>query len=327
MQTSKISIIVPIYNAERFLDKCIGSIINQTYSNLEIILINDGSSDNSLSICKSYAEADRRIIVIDKENGGVASARNIGLDRATGDYIGFVDSDDFISLDMYKILIKAILKNDADIAECSHYVCSEDYKTINEIPLKNRLTIGVDNCLYDYLNKINTENFNWNKLYKWNIVKSIRYSNYRYSEDYVFNVRAFAKCRRKITINKCCYYYVINLNSATQQLFNINKLDSLKAGSEILSFLKRTKLEYSKYATLYILNYIRKFYFQVMKLETENKEEIKRYLKDEYTFYYKNVERELKNITRHKKTYIALWLFSKNPILYYYLERLRKRHR
>src|SRR5690606_32725285 len=97
MRKPKISIIIPIYNASAFLEKCIDSVINQSYDNLEIILINDGSTDSSLDICKKYANSDDRIKLINKENGGVSSARNMGLEVVTGDYIGFVDSDDYIS--------------------------------------------------------------------------------------------------------------------------------------------------------------------------------------------------------------------------------------
>lgn len=102
MQKGKISIIVPIYNSENDLDQCIESIVNQTYKNLEIILVNDGSTDNSVNICKNWEANDSRIILIDKQNEGVAKTRNEGLKIATGDYIGFVDHDDFIEPEMYK---------------------------------------------------------------------------------------------------------------------------------------------------------------------------------------------------------------------------------
>lgn len=122
MKNIKISIVVPIYNTSFFLNKCIESIVNQSYSKLEIILVNDGSTDNSLSICDSYASQDDRIIVISKENGGLSSARNAGLDVATGDFIGFVDSDDFVASDMYEQLLDAILASNADVAECGYYL-------------------------------------------------------------------------------------------------------------------------------------------------------------------------------------------------------------
>ena len=114
----KISVIVPVYKVEKYLDRCVESIVNQTYKNLEIILVDDGSPDNCPVMCDEWAEKDERIRVIHKENGGLADARNAGMNIATGDYIGFVDSDDWIEPNMYEVLLKNALKYDADISRC-----------------------------------------------------------------------------------------------------------------------------------------------------------------------------------------------------------------
>ena len=123
-----ISVIVPVYKAEKYLDKCVQSIVNQTYKNLEIILVDDGSPDNCPEMCDEWAKKDSRIKVIHKENGGVSSARNAGLDNSFGDYIGFVDSDDFIENDFYECLYDNLVENGADISFCT-------FKTLDE---KNR---------------------------------------------------------------------------------------------------------------------------------------------------------------------------------------------
>jgi len=123
----KISIIVPIYNSEKYLRKCINSLLCQSYSNLEIILVNDGSKDKSGEICEEYALLDSRIKVIHTENCGQASARNTGLTVAKGEYIGFVDSDDWVDNDMYETLINMIGKYDADIAECGFRLVYDDH--------------------------------------------------------------------------------------------------------------------------------------------------------------------------------------------------------
>ena len=117
-----ISIIVPVYNVEQYLDDCLISIINQTYKNIEIILIDDGSTDKSGKICDEYAKKDSRIIVIHKENGGVSSARNAGLRIAKGAYIGFVDPDDWIAEDMYEVLYSNAKKYDADVSVCKYKI-------------------------------------------------------------------------------------------------------------------------------------------------------------------------------------------------------------
>lgn len=117
-----ISIIIPVYKTEQYLKRCVESVLAQTYQDLEIILVNDGSPDNSLKICYEYAEMDRRIKVVNKENGGVASARNAGIDLAAGEYIGFVDSDDYIEPDMFELLVGLINEYKADISICGCYV-------------------------------------------------------------------------------------------------------------------------------------------------------------------------------------------------------------
>ena len=121
MKEPKISVIVPVYKVEPYLRKCLDSIVNQTYRNLEIILVDDGSPDNCGAICDEYAAGDGRIRVIHQENGGVSSARNAGLSAVTGEWVGWVDSDDWIEPDMYEYLLKNALEQNADIAVCSHY--------------------------------------------------------------------------------------------------------------------------------------------------------------------------------------------------------------
>ena len=121
-----ISVVVPIYNTESYLDKCIGSIVNQRYSNLEIILVDDGSTDNSLDICRKWERADRRIVVLHQENQGLSAARNTGIRTAKGKFIGLVDSDDYIAPDMYLRLYRAITDMNADVAICSFAYRNED---------------------------------------------------------------------------------------------------------------------------------------------------------------------------------------------------------
>ena len=117
-----ISVVIPVYNTEKYLKECIDSVINQSYNNLEIILVDDGSTDNSLEICNKYADMDKRIKVIHKNNGGLSDARNVGIENANGKYITFVDSDDFIENDMYELLYNDVCENNAEIAGCDYYL-------------------------------------------------------------------------------------------------------------------------------------------------------------------------------------------------------------
>lgn len=133
MKEDLISIIVPVYKVENYLSKCLDSMICQTYKNIEIILVDDGSPDNSGKICDDYAKKDSRIKVIHKENGGLSDARNAGLKIATGKYIGFVDSDDYISVEMYEKLYNQAKKEDADIACCNYYRVKMEKNLIKEL--------------------------------------------------------------------------------------------------------------------------------------------------------------------------------------------------
>ena len=114
-----LSVIIPVYNVKPYLEKCVESIVDQTYHNLQIILVDDGSTDGSQTICDELAQKDSRIVVIHKENGGLSTARNVGMDRAKGDYIAFVDSDDWLERNMYEVLINQLEAHDADLVACS----------------------------------------------------------------------------------------------------------------------------------------------------------------------------------------------------------------
>ncbi len=159
---SKISVIVPIYNAEAYLNRCLDSIINQTYSDLEIILINDGSTDNSLDICLEYASKDKRIVVYNQTNKGISKTRNKGIELATGDYIGFVDSDDIISPRMYETLYNLMTDEKCLIAGCQYtkFTSSCNFKED-----KNYISYTKEEALKKNLNE-EISNFLWDKLIK-----------------------------------------------------------------------------------------------------------------------------------------------------------------
>ena len=170
-----VSIIVPVYNVEQYLEKCVNSIINQSYKNLEIILVDDGATDNSGKICDELAKLDNRIKVYHKENGGLSDARNYGVERATGEYIGFVDSDDYIDPKMYEKLYEAIKKENVDVVECSFkiiypgrvdFFSTEKYYEI----------LGKQEYLEEYLKMRRIFGSVWTKLIKSTIAKKNSFS-------------------------------------------------------------------------------------------------------------------------------------------------------
>lgn len=235
----KISVIIPIFNAEKYLKRCVNSIIEQSYQNLQIILIDDGSEDGSASICDDFADKDSRVIVIHTENNGVSSARNRGLDVAAGDYIGFVDSDDYIDPDMYEVLYQFINHENADICCCGYYdefdgqvetrcCCDSRIRVIN----------GADYCyqeLFCHSNCIG--NGDWNKLFRSSLLTDIRFKNYVVGEDVEFLCRAIHNSSRLVCVNDVKYHYVHYADTATSSIFSKRNMDIITVADELLEFI------------------------------------------------------------------------------------------
>ena len=226
-----ISVIVPVYNVEKYLDQCIDSIVNQTFKNLEIILIDDGSTDASSSICDTWATKDNRIVVIHKENGGVSSARNLGLERATGDFIGFIDSDDYIENDFYEFLMNNLNEYDADISRCIYRYAYDDghYKASDE--LNQDVVIFEDNIsiLNDLHNSGHKSVVLWNKLYKASVINNVRFDeSLKVGEDVVFNYYAFKNANRMVCWDIPKYNYRMRESSSRYyDKYNYNAFQSM----------------------------------------------------------------------------------------------------
>lgn len=209
MSRSKISVIIPVYNIERYIERCIKSVIEQTYHNLEIILVDDGSTDASGEICDRYEKYDHRIRVIHKENGGLSDARNAGLEIATGDYIGYVDGDDWIDLNMYEEMLQAMEDCDAELAICR-------YKSIysGEIVDTSSHTIvpmSVDEVLDVHINEhpqYVIHNSVWSRLFKRQIVRDLWFPVGHNSEDIVYSTKALLRCTQVVYLDTAYYNYV-----------------------------------------------------------------------------------------------------------------------
>ena len=212
-----ISVIVPVYNVESYVAECIESIQNQTYMNLEIILVNDGSTDASGDICDQYAAYDERIKVIHKENAGVSAARNTGIEAANGDYIAFVDSDDYIAPNMYEDMLRILKENDLDILECTAFrdKGGEIIEGCNDGSLEifNR-DEALKMAMYDCFVAV------WSQLYKRSAIDDVRFPVGRKFEDTAVSYRFITNTKRVGHINHCYYYYRLNLNSTTQTSFD-----------------------------------------------------------------------------------------------------------
>lgn len=220
MDYPKISVIVPIYNVESYLHECINSIINQTYKNLEIILVDDGSPDNCPLICDKYAELDSRIIVIHKENGGLSDARNAGLDISTGELISFIDSDDFIDKEMYERLVYIQKTHNSDIVRCDFKPCGSSNKKHSIFHLrkeKNYYNLDALKALLSY--KFSCAS--WDKLYKRDCIGGLRFKKDRNNEDMLFLFYLLQNVSIVSETNKVFYNYRIRENSISRGNKNI----------------------------------------------------------------------------------------------------------
>lgn len=236
-----ISVIVPIYKVADYLPKCLDSILNQTYKNLEIILVDDGSPDLSPKICDEYATKDSRIIVIHKMNGGLSSARNAGLEIATGEYIAFVDSDDWLEPDMYRILLDLSVRYDADITECAHKECSGvEYKNEDD-----KGANGEEIC-FDGFSAIikNVVNENvipdlrfevWDKLYRRGVISDTRFKVGQIYEDLYFDRMVLKRCNKLVYTCYSGYNYRVNREGSTVTFFNEKKLCKFDEIDEYIS--------------------------------------------------------------------------------------------
>lgn len=239
-----ISIIVPVYNSEKYLDRCINSIINQSYKNLDIILIDDGSTDNSGKICEQYAKQDKRIKVFHKKNGGQSSARNLALKYANGEYIGFVDSDDWINLEMYDYLLNILKKHSADLSFIERKKVFSDHIEIkNNNSLKDEKVYIGEDIIEEYLKYgMKTGNYGLpNYLYKKELFQGILFPEGRICEDIVTNFKLLDKAKKIVKSKFVCYYYFQNNISTTRNKFKKKDYDLLFACEELEKITQNKK--------------------------------------------------------------------------------------
>lgn len=248
-----ISIVVPVFKVEKYLEKNIKSILNQTFNDFELLLVNDGSPDNCGDICDKYAKIDDRIKVIHKENGGLSDARNAGIDIAIGEYLGFIDSDDYIEATMYETLYNNLMKYNADISVCGYYSCYKNTRirnsTDNEISIMNtEEAIGNINKIFSGVT---------NKLFKRKIFNKLRFPIGKVNEDVFILMDILTSAKKIIFSPEPKYYYIQRANSILNRKFTPSKWDAVEAWSKNLEFVQlnyptqKEVIEY-KYLSAYI---------------------------------------------------------------------------
>ena len=231
-----ISVIVPVYKVEKYLDRCVQSIVDQTYSNLEIILVDDGSPDNCGAMCDAWAEKDSRIKVIHKENGGGAQARNAGLDCATGEYIGFVDSDDYILPEMYEVLLGVLHSFDSEIAECGYCTFEADEIITGDAAENTVRVFDTEQALFENIRDKICRQLVWNKLYSRSVLEDVRFVEGKLIDDEFFTYRALGNAARTAVTSRILYCYRQQAASTMHQAYSLRRLEVIEA--------KQMRMEY-----------------------------------------------------------------------------------
>lgn len=313
----KISVIIPVYKVEKYLNACVSTVVKQTYKNLEIILIDDGSPDKCLQICDEWARKDERIKVIHQENKGLCAARNIGIDVATGEYIAFLDSDDYVDIRMYEFLYKAITEQNSDVAICYEIAVDED-KDLCEIntEVKDYTLLRNENkseAIMHFIDKFTGYiGWTWNKLYKADLVKSTKFIEGAYLEDIVFNSQIMCKINKVTWISDRLYFYRQRLgsimNSGNGKVF-------IDYGKALVSELTEFKpyLDEHQYDKLcsYCLAKIASLSYEARKSKLMNETKC---LED---MFDKTYEATRQSAAKHK---CSTKLFKKHKNVYYFLK-------
>ncbi len=230
MKNELISVIVPVYNVEKYLDKCIQSIVSQTYENLEIILVDDGSPDNCPKMCDDWTAADSRIKVIHKQNGGPSSSRNAGIENSKGSYIAFMDSDDYAEPDMIEFLHSLITSGDYDVARCGAIIDDLINNQSSQIGDGKRFAPSHNDSIIGLMNGGELHGVLWNKLYKVSVVKEIKFDeSFSCNEDTIYNYNVLMKTDRVICCDEPKYHYVMRNDSITNNVFTEGAFCILRA--------------------------------------------------------------------------------------------------
>ena len=307
---AEVSIIVPVYQVEKYVRQCVDSILAQTFTDFELILVDDGSKDMSGQICDEYARMDTRVKVIHKENGGAADTRNRGMDQAVGNYVMFVDSDDYIAPTMLECLYRNMLNENADIAACNYlYFFENDRQKDFAINVQSEVLTGTEIFYY----RKNERNYGfwtvvWNKLMKRETVGKVRFRSGKYYEDEFWANEIYQMDIKIVTIPECLYYYRQHENSTMRQKKIARSLDLIEAYQErIYIYLQEQKYSGQAYKVLvYSLEHL-----EESKRLITNEDERKKYIQAEKRT--KDIIKQLKKRKLSRIQKVSLMFLGINP--------------
>lgn len=297
-----ISVVVPIYKVEKYLKECVDSILHQTYTNIEILLIEDGSPDNCPKICNEYAESDSRVKVIHKENGGLSDARNVGIENATGKYLVFVDSDDVIDITMIEKLYLNLTKYNADISECEYIFTKQIPKKleVKQIQIDKYNNIEALNSMYECGG---CKVVAWNKMYKKELFNDIKFPIGKFHEDVFTTYKLLFSVNKVVHSNEILYFYR-NRNDSIVNQFNEKRLDVCEAFNEINLFY--TKINQKELVIKNIrnaLNTLLRFYTYT------SSRHIRKKIRINFQYFFKKYRQVAKRISLLKFRYWIFFIF------------------
>lgn len=288
-----VSIIIPIYNVELYARRCINAVINQTYTHLEVILVNDGSQDNSGSICDEYASIDSRVLVIHKKNGGLSSARNIGIEHSNGTYLSFIDADDFVDKFFIEKLLSLILENNADISICHYFEGNYNDFPNSKIKNKKNLVSSSEFLALWHSSFTKIETMAWNKLYKkelFNKIK-IRYPEGRLHEDVFVTHLVIAQANLIAITSEKLYVYFKRPDSIMQTFCEEKVNDYIFAQKERISYFKDNNYNQSaERLEILLIKYYMKTYCMILNDKNFEQFEISNMLISAFEDNYREVE-------------------------------------
>lgn len=308
-----LSVILPIYKVENYIEQCVKSIVQQTYENLEIILVDDGSPDKCPEICDTWAQKDDRIKVIHKENGGLSDARNAGLKMAVGQYIAFIDSDDWVDVNMFEKAMQALEEHHADIAAVNVYYAYEDGRKEVRNPEVQKLVYSNPEAMQKLLEESVFQQTVWNKVYRRSVIQDIEFPKGKLNEDEYWSYRAFANAGKVVYLNEALYYYR-QREGSIMSAFNLRRLDGLEARMQRLAYLKEhypTLITGEKLRLCKVCIY---FYQCVLKMENVSEIEKGKQLVRQYMDELSFSKEELKQYSL--KDRMAITASKKNLDLY-----------
>lgn len=282
---NKISVIIPVYNVEPYLKKCVDSVINQSYKNLEIILVDDGSTDKSGDICDEYKKNEQRIIVVHQENKGLSAARNVGLELATGEWIGFLDSDDWIMQEMYEVLLNLAIEHNADISTCNTKPFYLDSIENFDNGTGKVTELSSDQMIEGLLTQEKVRFEVWNKLWSRELIGEVRFIVGQVSEDVHFDRILFLKANKMIHIDCALHNYLIQRPGNTNSSFKKNRMCIFGEFDKLIQELKSK----NKYHLIEIVNCIvSEFAIGIFEVATETNQDemIKNELIQQFNSHY-----------------------------------------